>query len=171
MSNSLQHHGLQHFRLPWPLLSPRVCSNSCPLSQWCHPTIWCFVTLFSSCPQYFPASGFFPTELVLHIRWHQTFQRIFRVGLIQDWLVWSPFCPRNSRESSPEPQFKGVNSLVLCLLYGPALTTICNQWENHSLDYIDLSLSHILMGSHSNYIKLAVVNLSLAWNIILNTFC
>ena len=43
-----------------PPLSPRVCSNSCPLSRWCHPTISSSVTLFSSCPQSFPASGSFP---------------------------------------------------------------------------------------------------------------
>ena len=39
VSNSLQPHELQHARLPYPSLSPGVCSNSCPLSQWCHPTI------------------------------------------------------------------------------------------------------------------------------------
>ena len=59
MSDSLQPHGLQHTRLPCPSLSPGVCSNSCPLSQWCHQTISSSVTPFSSCPQSFPASGFF----------------------------------------------------------------------------------------------------------------
>ena len=59
MFDSLQTHGLQHARLPCPSLSPRVCSNSCPLSLWCHPTI-SSVTPFSSCPQAFPASGSFP---------------------------------------------------------------------------------------------------------------
>ena len=58
--NSLYSHGLQHARLPCPSLFPRVCSNSCPLSQWCHPTISSPVALFSSCPQSFPASGSFP---------------------------------------------------------------------------------------------------------------
>ena len=53
-------HGLQHTRLLCPLLSPRVCSNSCPLSQWCHPTISSSVVPFSSCPLSFPASGSFP---------------------------------------------------------------------------------------------------------------
>ena len=43
MSNSLQPHGLQHTRLPCPSPSPGVCSNSCPLSQWCHPAISSFV--------------------------------------------------------------------------------------------------------------------------------
>jgi len=60
MSNSLPPHELQHARLPWPSLSPRVCSNSCPLNQWCHPTISSSVASFSSCSQSFPASGSFP---------------------------------------------------------------------------------------------------------------
>ena len=47
-------------RLPWCSPSPRVCSNSCPISQWCHPTILSSVTPFSSCPQSFPTSGSFP---------------------------------------------------------------------------------------------------------------
>ena len=51
---------LQHVRLPWPSLSPGVCSNSCPLSWWCHPTISFSVMHFSSCPQSFPASESFP---------------------------------------------------------------------------------------------------------------
>ena len=53
-------HGLQHARLPCPSLSPKVCSNSCPLSQWCHPTNSSSVSPFSSCPQSFPVSGSFP---------------------------------------------------------------------------------------------------------------
>ena len=60
MSNSLWPHGLQNSRLPCPSLSPRVCLNSCPLSQWCHPTISSSIVSFSSCPQSFPASGSFP---------------------------------------------------------------------------------------------------------------
>ena len=64
MSKSLQSHGLQHTRLPHPLLSPGVCSNLCPLSWWCHPTISSSVASFSSCPQSFPASGFFPMSQI-----------------------------------------------------------------------------------------------------------
>ena len=60
----LQPHGLQHARLPCPPLSPWVCSNSCPLSQWCHPTISSSVTPFSSCLQPFPAAGSFPVRQV-----------------------------------------------------------------------------------------------------------
>ena len=54
--------GLQHPRLPCPSLSPGFCSNSCPLNQWCHPTISLFVAPFSSCRQSFPASGSFPAS-------------------------------------------------------------------------------------------------------------
>ena len=62
MSNSLWPHGLQHARLPCPSPTPAVYPNSCPLSQWCHPTISSFVIPFSSCPQSFPASGSFPVS-------------------------------------------------------------------------------------------------------------
>ena len=46
-------------QVPYPLPSPRICSNSCPLSQWCHPTISSSVAPFLPCPQPFPASGSF----------------------------------------------------------------------------------------------------------------
>ena len=69
MSDSLRLHGLPHARLPCPSLSPRACSNSCPLSQWCHPTISSSVVPFSSCLQSFPASGSFSNESSLRIRW------------------------------------------------------------------------------------------------------
>ena len=57
--HSLQPHKLQHARLPCASLFPRVCSNSCPLSHWCHPTFSSSVIHFSSCLQSFPASGLF----------------------------------------------------------------------------------------------------------------
>ena len=60
VSNSLQPHGLQHNRPPCPSPTSVVYSNSCPLNQWCHPTISSSVVPFSSCPQSFPASGSFP---------------------------------------------------------------------------------------------------------------
>ena len=87
------------FVTPWtvacqsslPSPSPGVCSNSCPLSQWCHPTISSSVTPFSSCPQSFPASGSFPMSQLFassgqSIR-AQSFQWIFRVDFLWDWLV------------------------------------------------------------------------------------
>ena len=57
---TLQPHESQHARLPYPSPTPRVHSNSCPLSQWCHPAISSSVVPFSSCPQSLPASGSFP---------------------------------------------------------------------------------------------------------------
>ena len=62
VSDSLWPHWLQHSRLPCPSPSPRVCSNSCPLSQWCHPTFSVSVILFFSCLQSLPASGSFPVS-------------------------------------------------------------------------------------------------------------
>ena len=62
MSDSLWPHELHHARLPCPSLSPGVCSNSCPLSWWCHPIISSSFALFFSCPQSFPASGSFPVS-------------------------------------------------------------------------------------------------------------
>ena len=60
MFSSLQPHRLQHTRLLCLSLSPRVCSNSCPWGQWCHPAISSSVACFSSCLQSFLASGSFP---------------------------------------------------------------------------------------------------------------
>ena len=60
VSDSLGPHEPQHFRPPCPSPTPGVYSNSCPSSQWCHPTISSSVVPFSSCPQSFPAPGSFP---------------------------------------------------------------------------------------------------------------
>ena len=60
LSDSLQHHRLQHAKLPCPSPTLGACSNSCPFSQWCHPTISSSVIPFSSSFQSFPASGSFP---------------------------------------------------------------------------------------------------------------
>ena len=60
MSNSLWPLGLQHASLPCPSSSPGACSNSCPLRQWCHPTVSSSIVPLSSYLQSFPASGSFP---------------------------------------------------------------------------------------------------------------
>ena len=85
--------GTAALQLPCPSLSPRACSNSCPLSQWCYPTISSSVVPFSSCLQSFPASGSFPMSrlftslhqvakvLELQLQ-HLSFQWIFRI----DWF-------------------------------------------------------------------------------------
>ena len=75
--------------------SPEVCSDSCPLSWWCHPAISSSVTPFSSCPQSFPASGSFPRELSLRIRWPKYWSFSFSIspsneysGLISFRIGW-----------------------------------------------------------------------------------
>ena len=65
MSDSLRPHGPQHARPPCPSPTPGVHPNPCPSSQWCHPTISSSVIPFSSCRQYFPASGSFPMSQLL----------------------------------------------------------------------------------------------------------
>ena len=108
-------------RLPCPSPSPGACSNSYPLSQWCHTTISSSVTHFSSYLQSFPAPGSFPVSQLVTSGGQSigasasasVLQWIFRVDFLKDWLVWSPCCPRDSQESSPAPQFESINSEVL----------------------------------------------------------
>ena len=94
-------------------------------------------------PSIFPSIRVLSSESVLHIKWPKYWSFSFSIspsneysGLI--WLVWFPCSPRVSQESSPAPQFKGINSLVLSFLYGPTLISIHDYWENHSFDYTDL---------------------------------
>ena len=142
MSDSLQPHELQHTRPPCPSPTPGVHPNSCPLSQWCHPTVSSSAVPFSSCPQSFPASGLLKwgnsshevTKVLEFQLQHQSFQWTPRTDLLSDELVGSPCNPRDSQESSPTPQFKSINSLALSFLYSPTLTSIHDYWRNHSLD-------------------------------------
>ena len=69
MSDSLWLMDCSHAKLPCPPLSSGVCASSCPLSQWCYLTILSSAALFSFCLQSFSASGSFPNELALCIRW------------------------------------------------------------------------------------------------------
>ena len=148
---SLSHVWL--FATPWTAavqaprlsLSPRVCSNSCPLSWWCYPTISFSVASFISCPQSFPESGTFPMSHLFTSDDQNTGAPALASDLpvnIQDWsslkLTGCSCSPRDSEESSPAPQFEGINSLVFSFLYGPGLTTVRKHWENHSLDYMNL---------------------------------
>ena len=139
VSDSLRPHGLQHDRPPCLSPTPGVYSKSCPLSQWCHPTISSSVVPISSYLQSFPVSGSF--------RMSQFFTSGGQsIGVsatssvlpmdTQDWspLGWGSCSPRDSQESSPTPQFKSINSSALSFLYSPTLTSIYNYWKNHSLD-------------------------------------
>ena len=142
---TLRPHELQHASLLCPPLSPRLCSNSCPLSQWCHPTISTSVASFSSCPQYFPASGSFPVSQLFSSGGQSIGASVSGSVLpmnIQGWFPlgltgWSPCHPRDSQETSPAPQFESINSSVLSLLYGPTHIHVW-LWINHSFDYIHL---------------------------------
>ena len=141
MSYSLRPHGLQHTRPPCPLPTLRVYSNSCPSSQWCHPTISSSVVPLSSCLQSFPASGSF-----LRSHFSSGGQSIGASASasvlpmnIQDWFPlwltgWISLHAKGTLKSSPTPQFKTISSLTLSFLYGPALTSICDYWKNHSFD-------------------------------------
>ena len=80
MSDSLWPHKSQHSRPPCPYQTPGVYSNSCSLSQWCHPTISSSVVPFSSCPQSLPASGSFPMSQ-LHMVWPKYWSFSFSISL------------------------------------------------------------------------------------------
>ena len=69
---------------------------------------------------------------------HQSFQWIFRIDFLWDWLGWSPCCSRDSQNSSPTPQFKNNNSSVLSFRYSPTLTSIYDYGKYHSFNYTDL---------------------------------
>ena len=73
--------------------------------------------------------SFLQVAKVLELQlYHQSFQWMFRVDFLQDWLVWSPCCSRDSQESSPAPQFEIIISSALSLLYGLTLTSVPDYW-------------------------------------------
>ena len=143
MSDSLQPRGLQHVRSPCPSPTPRVYSNSCPLSQWCHPTISSSDLPFSSCLQSFPASGSFPVSQFFAPGGQSigasasvlpmTIQDQFPLGRT-DWIS---LLPRNFQESSLTLQFKNINSSVLsffifCLFvcFPKPLPSVLEFWQH-----------------------------------------
>ena len=142
MSNSLWPHVLQHTRPPCPSPTSRVYPNSCPLSQWCHPTISSSVFPFSSCPKSFPASESFPMSQLL-ASGGQSFGVSSSASVlpvnIQDWFPlgwtgWTFLQSKESQESSPTPQLKSINSSAPSFLYGPILTSIHDYWRKHGFD-------------------------------------
>ena len=138
----LQPIGLQHTSLPYPSLSPKICSNSSSLSWWCHPTISYSVAPFSSCPQSFPTSVSFTDgigwhRMVLELQLqHQSIQWIFRVDFLYDWLVWSPCCYKGLSRI-----FSNTTVQKYPFFYAqPSLWSnshICDYWKNRSFDYMD----------------------------------
>ena len=122
MYDSLWPHGLWHARLPCPLPTPRACSNWCPSSRWCHPTISSFVVPFSSCLQSFPASGSFPMSQLFALGGQSIGASASASVLpmnIQDWFpLWLTglISWLSKGLSSPTPQFKSINSSVFFLM-------------------------------------------------------
>ena len=106
----------------YPLLSPSPPASN--LSQ--YQGLFIMSGLFQSGGQSFGASA---------SAW--VFQMNIQGWFLYNWLLWSPFSPRNSQESSPTLQFESSNSLTLTFLYGPTLTSIHDHWKNHSYDYMD----------------------------------
>ena len=92
-------------------------------------------------PSFIPSTRVFSNESVLHIRWPKYWSFSVNSSPLmktQDWsslrLVGSPCSPRDSKESSPTPHFKSINSSMLSFLHSPTLTSIRDHWKNHSLD-------------------------------------
>jgi len=120
VSYSLQPHDLQHARPPCPSPTPGVHSNSCPSSQWCHPTM---SSPFPPAPnpsqhqslfQWVNSSHEVAKVLEFQLQ-HHSFQRNPRSDLLQNGLVGPPCSPRDSQESSPTPQLKCI-SISLCIV-------------------------------------------------------
>ena len=90
-SDSLQPHELQHVRPPCPSPTPGACSNSCPWSRWCHPTISSSVIPFSSCPQSFPSSGSFQMTQLFASSGQSIGVSASKSVLPMNTQDWSPF--------------------------------------------------------------------------------
>ena len=93
----------------------------------CHPLLL---------PSIFSSIRVFSNESAFHIRWPNYWSFSFNISPSNQHpgLVGFPCSPRDSQESSPTPQFKSINSLVLSFLYSPTLMSIHDYWKNHSLD-------------------------------------
>ena len=98
-------------------------------------------------PSIFPSIRVFSNESVLLIRWPKYWSFRFSIspsneysGLISFRIDWFDLLAVQGtlQEPSPTPQLKSISSLTPCLLCGPALTSICDYWKNHSFDYTDL---------------------------------
>ena len=142
MSDSLWSHELQHARPPCPSPTPGVHSDSCPLSQWCHPAISSSVISFSSCPQAPQASEIFPMSQLF--AWGgqsigvsasasvlpMNIQDCFPLGL----TGWISLQFKGLSRIFSNTQFKSTNSSAFSFLYGSILTAIHDYWKNHSFD-------------------------------------
>ena len=142
VSDSLQPHGRQHTRPPCPSPTPRVYSNSSPLSLWCHPTISSSVVPFSSHLQSFPASGSFQISQ-LFTSGDQSIGVSASTSVlpmnVQGWFPlgstgWISLQSKGLSRVSSNTTAQSINSSVLSFLYSLTLTSIHDYRENHSLD-------------------------------------
>ena len=140
VSDSLRPHEPQHARPPCLLPTPGVYPNSCPLSQWCHPTISSSVILSSSRLQSFPESGSFPMSQ-LFASGGQSIGVSASTSVLpmntQDWsLGWTGWISLQSKGLSRVLSNTAVEKhqfSVLSFLHSPTLTSIHDHWKNHSL--------------------------------------
>ena len=144
VSNSLLLHWPQHARPPCPSPTPRAYSNSCPLSQWCHPTFSYSAVSFFSWIRSSPASGSIPMSQFFAPGWQSIGDSASTSHLLmksQDWLPLGltglNLQSKGSQESSPTPQFKSINSSVLSFFNGPTFTSIQDCWKNQTFDQTD----------------------------------
>ena len=109
-----------------------------PSNEWSHPLSFPSPPTFSLSQHqslFKWVSSLHQMAKVLKFQFHcQSFQWIFRTDFLQDWLVEFPCCPRDSQESSPAPQFRSINSLVLSFLYSSILISIYDYRKNHSFN-------------------------------------
>ena len=133
-------------RLPCPSRSPGVCSThgrwvgdaSQPLHPLSSPSLPAFsLSQHQGLFQWVSSSHQAAKVLELQLQ-HRSFKWILRIDFLEDWLILSPSCPRDSEDCSPTPHFKSINSSVLSLLNGPTLTSVCDCWKNHGSDYMEL---------------------------------
>ena len=137
VSDFLWPSGLQHTRLCSLLPSPGACSNSCPLSRWCHPTISSSVVVFSSCLKSFPPSGSFlmsqpfasSGQRIGASGQHQPFQWIFRIDFLYDRLIWSPCCPSTLKSLLQHHSSKACVCVCVCILL-VKVNVNEGQWES-----------------------------------------
>ena len=146
VSESLWPHGLQHARLPSPSPIPKASSNSCPLSQWCPPTISSSSAPFSSCPQSFPASGSFPVSQLFPSGGQNIGTSASATILPMNIQGWFPLGlsgliylqSKGLSRVSPAPQFESISSSALSLLHSPNFTAVQDHWKSHNFDYMQL---------------------------------
>ena len=140
-------HGLQHTKLPYPLLFPGVCSNSCPFGQWCHPTISpCHHLLLL--PLVFPSIRVFSSKSALCIRWPNYWSFTFSIsssnkysGLISFRIDWFDLLAVQGTLKSLLHHCSSKSSVLWCstfFIFQLSYLYMTTVLKNHSFDYMDL---------------------------------